>query len=154
MAGRLSSIDRVAPQSLLSASLTLQTHGQGFTDISRDVSAFLRDGKAADGILTVFLRHTSASLTIQENADPDVQTDLLDALNRMAPENAGWVHDTEGPDDMPAHVKAMLTGVSLTIPVKGGKALLGTWQGIYLIEHRRAPHTREIVLQFVGSSHE
>ena len=118
------------------------------------MSAFLKDGKAGEGMLTVFLRHTSASLTIQENADPDVQTDLLDALNRMAPENAGWVHDTEGPDDMPAHVKAMLTGVSLTIPVKGGKPQLGTWQGIYLIEHRRAPHEREIVLQFVGSSHE
>lgn len=152
MAGRLSSIDRVAPQALLSATLTLQTAGQGFTDISRDVTTFLRDGKAGQGVLSVFLRHTSASLTIQENADPDVQTDLLDALNRMAPENAGWVHDTEGPDDMPAHVKAMLTGVSLTIPVKEGKPLLGTWQGIYLIEHRRAPHTREIVLQFVGSA--
>ena len=130
----------------------MQTQGQGFTDISRDVAAFLHGGKAGDGILTVFLRHTSASLTNQDNADPDVQTDLLDALNRMAPENAGWAHDTEGPDDMPAHVKAMLTGVSLTIPVKGGKALRGTWQGIYLIEHRRAPHTREIVLQFVGSA--
>lgn len=151
MTGRLSSIDRVAPQILLSATLAVQTGGQGFTDISRDITAFLREGKAAGGILTVFLRHTSASLTIQENADPDVQTDLLDALNRMAPENAGWVHDTEGPDDMPAHVKAMLTGVSLTIPVNGGKPLLGTWQGVYLIEHRRAPHTREIVLQFVGT---
>src|SRR4029079_7198255 len=149
--GRLSSINRVAPQTLLTASLTLQTHGQGFSDISPDVAAFLRDGKAAQGMLTVFLRHTSASLIIQENADPDVQTDLLDALNRMAPENAGWVHDAEGPDDMPAHVKAMLNGVSLTIPVKGGKPQLGTWQGIYLIEHRRAPHEREIVLQFVGS---
>jgi len=154
VAGRLSSIDRVAPQILLSATLTVQTRGQGFTDISREVTTFLHDGKAEQGVLTVFLRHTSASLTIQENADPDVQTDLLDALGRMAPENAGWVHDTEGPDDMPAHVKAMVTGVSLSIPVKDGKPLLGTWQGIYLIEHRRAAHTREIVLQFVGSSHD
>jgi secondary thiamine-phosphate synthase enzyme len=152
VAGRLSSIDRVTPQALLSATLALRTSGQGFTDVTRDIEAFLRDGKAGQGMLTVFLRHTSASLTIQENADPDVQKDLLDALGRMAPENAGWVHDTEGPDDMPAHVKAMLTGVSLTIPVKDGKPLLGTWQGIYLIEHRRAPHTREIVLQFVGSA--
>ena len=152
MAGRLSSIERVAPQTLLSAALTVQTHGQGFTDISRELAAFLRDGKAGQGMLTVFLRHTSASLTIQENADPDVQTDLLDALSRMAPEDAGWVHASEGPDDMPAHVKAMLTGVSLTIPVKDGKPMLGTWQGIYLIEHRRAPHSREIVLQFVGST--
>jgi secondary thiamine-phosphate synthase enzyme len=149
---RLSSIDRIAPQTLLSATLAVRTQGQGFTDITRDVMAFLKDGKAGDGMLTVFLRHTSASLTIQENADPDVQTDLLAALNRVAPENAGWVHDTEGPDDMPAHVKAMLTGVSLMIPVKGGQPLLGTWQGIYLVEHRSAPHTREIVLQFLGST--
>ena len=152
MAGRLSSVERVTPQTLLSATLTVQTNGQGFTDISRDVTAFLRDGNAGHGMLTVFLRHTSASLTIQENADPDVQTDLLTALGGLAPESTGWVHDTEGPDDMPAHIKAMLTGVSLSIPVKDSKPLLGTWQGIYLIEHRRAPHTREIVLQFIGST--
>jgi secondary thiamine-phosphate synthase enzyme len=94
--------------------------------------------------------HTSASLTIQENADPDVQIDLLTALRRLAPENAGWVHDTEGPDDMPAHVKTMLTGVSLHIPVIGGELALGTWQGIYLAEHRTRPHRREVLLQFVG----
>ncbi len=99
----------------------------------------------------VYLRHTSASLAIQENADPDVQTDLVTALRRLAPEDAPWVHVTEGPDDMPAHVKAMLTGVSLHIPVRKGALGLGTWQGIYLIEHRSAPHRREIVLQFVGT---
>jgi secondary thiamine-phosphate synthase enzyme len=148
----LSSIGRVAPQSLFTATLTVETRGIGFTDITRDVNAFLRECKAADGALTVFLRHTSASLTIQENADPDVQADLLTALDRLAPQNAGWVHDAEGSDDMPAHIKAMLTGVSLSVPVRAGAALLGTWQGIYLIEHRRAPHRREIVLQFLGSA--
>ena len=106
---------------------------------------------AGDGVLLAFLRHTSASLTIQENADPDVRRDLMTALQRLAPEDAGWVHDTEGPDDMPAHVKAMLTGISLHVPVAEGRMLLGTWQGLYLVEHRRRPHAREIVLQFVGS---
>ena len=149
---KLSSISRTTPQALFTATLTVETRGIGFIDISRDVDAFLRDCKAADGALTVFLRHTSASLTIQENADPDVQTDLLTALDGLAPQNAGYVHDTEGPDDMPAHIKTMLTDVSLNIPVQQGKAVLGTWQGIYLIEHRRAPHRREVVLQFAGSA--
>ena len=102
-------------------------------------------------MLLAYLRHTSASLVIQENADPDVQTDLVTALGRLAPANAGWVHDTEGPDDMPAHVKAMLNGVSLHVPVTAGKLALGTWQGIYLAEHRARPHRREVLLQFVGS---
>jgi len=88
---------------------------------------------------------------IQENADPDVRTDLATALDRLAPADAGWVHDVEGPDDMPAHVKAMLTGVSLSVPVSDGALALGTWQGIYVAEHRARPHRREIVLQFVGS---
>ena len=102
-------------------------------------------------MLLAYLRHTSASLVIQENADPDVQTDLVTALDRLAPANAGWVHDTEGPDDMPAHVKAMLNGISLHVPVIGGKLALGTWQGIYLAEHRARPHRREVLLQFIGS---
>lgn len=148
----LSPISRALPQAIFTATLTVETRGPGFTDITRDTNAFLRQCKAGDGALTIFLRHTSASLTIQENADPDVQVDLLSALDRFAPQNAGYVHDTEGPDDMPAHIKAMLTGVSLGIPVQQGMPVLGTWQGIYLIEHRRAPHRREIVLQFIGSS--
>ena len=101
--------------------------------------------------MTLFIRHTSASLTIQENADPTVLDDLTTALDRLAPEDAGWRHDTEGPDDMPAHVKTMLTATSLHIPVLKGELALGTWQAIYLIEHRRRPHRREIVLQFVGT---
>ena len=100
--------------------------------------------------MTLFIRHTSASLTIQENADPSVLADLMTALGRLAPENAGWRHDTEGPDDMPAHIKTMLTATSLHIPVLPGELALGTWQAIYLIEHRARPHRREIVLQFAG----
>jgi secondary thiamine-phosphate synthase enzyme len=99
----------------------------------------------------VFIRHTSASLVIQENADPDVRTDLGTALARLAPTNAGWVHDTEGADDMPAHVKTMLTGVSLHIPVRVGALELGSWQGIYVAEHRARPHRREVVLQYIGT---
>jgi secondary thiamine-phosphate synthase enzyme len=102
-------------------------------------------------VLLVYLRHTSASLCIQENADPDVQTDLISALDRLAPEDAPWIHDVEGPDDMPAHVKAMLNGVSLHVPVAAGALGLGTWQGLYLVEHRAQPHSREVLLQFIGS---
>lgn len=147
----LSSIEHVALQSVATATLTVQTPGEGFTDITREVGRFLKEAGARDGVALLYLRHTSASLTIQENADPDVQTDLRAALRTLAPENADWVHTIEGPDDMPSHVKAMLTGVSLHVPVQAGKMALGTWQGIYLIEHRRAPHRREVVLQFVGS---
>ena len=125
--------------------------GEGFTEITRDVAAFLHQAGAQDGVLLAYIRHTSASLVIQENADPDVQTDLVTALGRLAPANAGWVHDTEGPDDMPAHIKAMLNGISLHVPVTGGKLALGTWQGIYLAEHRARPHRREVLLQFIGS---
>ena len=101
--------------------------------------------------MLIYLKHTSASLVVQENADPDVRADLVTALNRLAPDNAGWVHDVEGPDDMPAHVKSMLNGVSLQVPIDKGEMALGTWQGIYLAEHRTAPHQREVVLQFSGS---
>ena len=117
----------------------------------RDAVRFVAEAGAGDGALLLFLRHTSASLVIQENADPDVRTDLVTALDRLAPADAGWVHDAEGPDDMPAHVKAMVTGVSLHVPVIGGRLALGTWQGIYLVEHRARPHRREMVLQFIGS---
>jgi secondary thiamine-phosphate synthase enzyme len=106
--------------------------------------------KAREGAVALFIRHTSASLTIQENADPSVLRDLITALDRFAPEDAGWSHVTEGPDDMPAHVKTMLTATSLHVPVLGGELALGTWQAIYLIEHRACPHRREVVLQFIG----
>ena len=115
------------------------------------MAGFLAAAKATQGSLFIFMRHTSASLVIQENADPDVRTDLVAALARLAPEDSGWVHDVEGADDMPAHVKTMLTGVSLHIPVRDGTLALGTWQGIYVAEHRARPHRREVVLQFIGS---
>ena len=120
-------------------------------DTAGDLLARLAEGGAGDGLATVFVRHTSASLAIQENASPEVLDDLVDALDRLAPRGAGWRHDLEGPDDMPAHVRAMLTGVSLAIPVIGGRLALGTWQGIFLVEHRDRPHDREIVVHFVGS---
>ena len=132
--------------------LQVPTRGKGLYDFTAQIARWLHETGAQNGLLTVFVQHTSASLTIQENADPSVLDDLMTALNRLAPENAGWTHDTEGPDDMPAHVKTMLTAASLQIPVLNGKLALGTWQAIYLIEHRARPHRREIVLQFVGST--
>ena len=131
--------------------LSVATPGEGFFEITRDVAQFLEQIKARDGLVLLFLRHTSASLVIQENADADVRTDLVTALQRLAPADAGWVHDVEGPDDMPAHIKAMLNGVCLHVPVAGGKMALGTWQGIYVAEHRARPHRREAILQFLGA---
>src|SRR5262249_46633357 len=128
---RLSAIASAAPGLVATATLEVETSGQDFTEITSDAVWFIRDAQANDGILFLYLRHTSASLVIQENADADVRTDLRTALDRLAPADAGWVHDVEGPDDMPAHVKTMLTGVSLHIPVRDGKLALGTWQGIY-----------------------
>jgi secondary thiamine-phosphate synthase enzyme len=140
-----------APLTQAHGQLVVDTPGTGFTDLTSRVADWLRQNGCHDGILTVFLKHTSASLVIQENADPDVRTDLTSALQHLAPDDAGWIHTTEGPDDMPAHVKAMLTGVSIGIPVAGGQLTLGTWQGLYLIEHRTRPHRREVVLHFIGS---
>lgn len=149
------SMTRSAPSSvqattLTSSLLTVQTPGRGFTDLTSEAAKFVAEAGARDGALTLFVRHTSASLTIQENADPSVLVDLTTALSRLAPENAGWTHDAEGPDDMPAHVKTMLTQTSLHVPVLSGQLALGTWQAIYLIEHRKRPHRRDIVLQFIG----
>lgn len=147
----MSAIVEVAPQLIATATLRVETPGAGFTDITENAASFIEQVGAADGALLAYLRHTSASLTIQENADSDVQSDLITALDRLAPENASWIHDAEGPDDMPAHVKAMLNGVSLHVPVVGTRLALGTWQGIYLVEHRRNPHSREVIFQFMGS---
>ena len=147
---RLSAIAVTAPEVIVAATLAVDTRGEGFVEITHDVEDFVGTAGAGNGILLMFMRHTSASLVIQENADPDVRTDLRTALNRLAPADAGWVHQTEGPDDMPAHIKTMLTGVSLHIPVVGGALELGTWQGIYVAEHRARPHRREVVLQFFG----
>jgi len=145
-------LSTVSANTIVSSLLTVQTSGRGFVDLSAEIARFAKDAGAIDGMLTLFIRHTSASLTIQENADPSVLRDLTTVLDRLAPEDAGWSHDTEGPDDMPAHVKTMLTMTSLQIPVMERELMLGTWQAIYLIEHRRRPHRREIVLQFVGAA--
>jgi secondary thiamine-phosphate synthase enzyme len=142
----------VAASSVVTSLLTVHTTRAGFVDLTADVAQFVLDAKAREGALTLFIRHTSASLTIQENADPSVLRDLMTVLGRFAPEGAGWSHDTEGPDDMPAHVKTMLTATSLQVPVLGGELALGTWQAIYLIEHRARAHRREVVLQFVGAT--
>ena len=147
----LSAIHSTRIETIARAVLTVATSGQGFFDITGAVARFLQAVKARDGVVLLFLRHTSASLVIQENADPDVQTDLVTALDRIAPADAGWVHDVEGPDDMPAHVKTMLNGVTLHVPVAGGRTALGTWQGIYVAEHRAQAHRREVTLQFLGT---
>jgi secondary thiamine-phosphate synthase enzyme len=143
-------LSTVSATTVVSSLLTVQTSGRGFVDLTTEIARFVKDAAAIEGIVTLFIRHTSASLTIQENTDPSVLRDLTTALDRLAPEDAGWSHDTEGPDDMPAHVKTMLTTTSLQIPIMERELMLGTWQAIYVIEHRRRPHRREIVLQFVG----
>jgi secondary thiamine-phosphate synthase enzyme len=146
-----SSIRATEAPVIATATLAIETPGEGLVEITPDVARFVTDSGAGEGAVFLYMRHTSASLTIQENADPDVRTDLVTALRRLAPADAGWVHDVEGPDDMPAHVKTMLTGVSLHIPVIGGALALGTWQGVYVVEHRARPHRREVILQFVGN---
>jgi secondary thiamine-phosphate synthase enzyme len=131
--------------------LTIATSGPGFTDLTGSIAQWLAAIAAGDGLLTLFVRHTSASLLIQENADPDVLRDLATSLCALAPRGGRYRHSTEGADDMPAHIKSMLTATSLGVPVKGGKAVLGTWQAIYLIEHRDQPRTREIHLHYLGT---
>lgn len=131
--------------------LAFRTSGAGLYPITHDVAQWTAEAALASGLLTLFCRHTSASLTIQENASPEVLDDIGAWLDRLAPEGAGYAHADEGPDDMPAHLKAVLTGVSLAIPLVGGRLALGQWQGIFLAEHRRAPHRREVALHLVGA---
>lgn len=142
----------VSAGAIVSSLLTVQTSGAGFVDLTAEIAKFVNDAGAKEGAVTLFIRHTSASLTIQENADRSVLDDLTTALDRLAPAHAGWTHDTEGPDDMPAHIKTMLTATSLHIPVLKGKLALGTWQAVYLIEHRARAHRREVVLQYAGAT--
>jgi secondary thiamine-phosphate synthase enzyme len=131
--------------------LAVETRGRGLVDISEPVRRWVAGQAVATGLLTIFCRHTSASLLIQENADPDVRTDLEAFLSRLVPDGAAWFrHRTEGRDDMPAHIRAALTQTSLAIPLEAGRLVLGTWQGIYLFEHRTAPNRREVVLHLIG----
>ncbi len=151
MSVRLHDVRQLPAACVAAAVLSVDTRPRGFIEITHEVKQFLREVAAEHGVVFAYLRHTSASLVIQENADPDVRSDLTRALDRLAPENAGWIHDSEGPDDMPSHVKTMLTGVSLHVPVIAGSLELGTWQGIFVAEHRSRSHAREVVLQFVGA---
>jgi secondary thiamine-phosphate synthase enzyme len=149
-----SSLRFATVNTVVSATLSVETRGAGLIDLTAEAVRFVAQSGAGDGVLTLFIRHTSASLTIQENADPSVLRDLMMALDRLAPESVSWSHVTEGPDDMPSHVKTMLTATSLQVPVIDGRLLLGTWQAIYLIEHRARPHRREVVLQYLGARSE
>ncbi len=130
--------------------ITVATQGAGLIDITPQVRSFVADNQVQTGLLTVFCRHTSASLVIQENADPDVLRDLQSFFRKIVPEGAGYRHNDEGPDDMPGHIKSALTQTSLSIPVANGRMALGTWQAIYLFEHRIIPHRREVVLHLIG----
>jgi secondary thiamine-phosphate synthase enzyme len=130
--------------------LEIPTRGQRLYEITSPISEWVRQQRIQTGLLTIFCRHTSASLLIQENADPTVRTDIGAYFNRLAPEDGPYNHDSEGPDDMPAHLKTALTQVQLSIPVMDGSLILGTWQGIYLFEHRSRPHRREIALHLIG----
>jgi secondary thiamine-phosphate synthase enzyme len=132
--------------------LGVSTRGPGCYEVTAPIARWLTEAQCGSGLLTVFVRHTSASLTIQENADRDVQPDLIDALDRLAPQGNHYRHSCEGPDDMPAHIKSAITSTCLTIPVMHGAMTLGTWQGIYLLEHRDRPHQRKLVLHFLGQS--
>ncbi|WP_404339631.1 secondary thiamine-phosphate synthase enzyme YjbQ [Sphingomonas sp. MMS12-HWE2-04] len=131
--------------------LAIETRRQGLHEITDMVADWVHARDLSEGLLTLFCRHTSASLLVQENAAPEVRSDLEAWVARLAPESAGYAHDDEGPDDMPAHLRATLTGIQLSIPLIAGRLALGTWQGIYLFEHRRRPHRREIALHLIGA---
>ena len=131
--------------------ITVSTKGPGLYEFSEAAEEFIRAEKLGDGLLTCFIRHTSASLLVQENADPDVQKDLTDFFARLAKQGKDYRHIAEGPDDMPSHIRAALTQTSISIPVRQGKPALGTWQGLYVFEHRSAAHRRDVLLHFIGS---
>ena len=131
--------------------IAVETRGPGLTEITGELERFVHEAGIGTGLVTAFCRHTSCSLLIQENADPDVRRDLTEFFRRIAPEGMDWiVHRTEGPDDMPAHIRAALTQTSVSIPVSGGRPVLGTWQGLYVFEHRAQPHRRQVALHVIG----
>lgn len=148
------SVDTITEGSVtqqVSGRLVVETKGEGFVEITEAVSRWVFGTGILHGLLTVYCRHTSASLLIQENADPDVRQDLMTAFDRLAPRGEGYIHTLEGPDDMPSHIRTMLSGISVGIPVMEGQMVLGTWQGLFLVEHRDAPHRREIVFHLIGA---
>lgn len=133
--------------------IIIKTKGRGLYEFTSEIEQALRQSEIKEGLCVIFCRHTSASLVIQENADPTVQVDLLNWLARVAPDgDPSYVHNTEGPDDMAAHIRTMITRTSETIPVSGGNLALGTWQGVYLVEHRTSPHSRSVIISFLGDS--
>jgi len=137
----------------MTTTIEIATRGPGLYEFTNDLNRFVADSGLQNGLLTAFCRHTSASLLIQENADPDVQTDLKEFFRRIAPEGMDWiVHRTEGPDDMPAHIRTALTQTSIGIPIVDGEPAFGTWQGIYLFEHRARPHRRQVLLHLIGDT--
>ena len=146
-------LPRLSPMHQSTTSLEISTRGPGLYEFTRDLNRFAAESGVRTGLLTAYCRHTSASLLIQENADGDVKTDLLEFFRRIAPDGMDWVvHRTEGPDDMPAHIKSALTQTSVGIPVVDSEPVLGTWQGIYLFEHRTRPHRRQVVLHIIGEA--
>ena len=134
----------------LNKTLKVETVGQGFYEISKKLNEIVEKFKLKSGLLSIYILHTSCSLLIQENADKTVQEDLLNFFNKIAPENNNYLHNSEGPDDMPAHIKSALTQTNLSIPIENFQMTLGTWQGIYLFEHRKSNHTRTIKLHLIG----
>jgi secondary thiamine-phosphate synthase enzyme len=131
--------------------ITISTRGKGLYDVSREISRWIANQNIDGGLITVFLQHTSASLTIQENADPDVLRDITEYFERLVPEGTPWFrHTLEGPDDMPSHIRSTLTSFSLSIPVRKRQLALGTWQAVYVFEHRAIPHQRHILLHLIG----
>ena len=130
--------------------LTIATRGKGLVEFTRPVLAWVAEQGIDTGLLTIWCAHTSASLAVTENASPEVLDDIRDSFERMVPESLPYAHDLEGPDDMPSHIRSILTGPQLTIPVENGRPVLGTWQGLFLFEHRSRPHRREVVLHLLG----
>ena len=148
---KISAVHTAPVETLASAVLSVATPGEGFFEITGDAANFLRQIKARDGVVLLYLRHTSASLVIQENADPDVLSDLERFMRRLVSRDEGlYRHTAEGPDDMPSHIRAALTQSSLSIPFHAARLALGTWQGLYVFEHRDAPHMREVLLHAIG----
>ena len=130
--------------------LKIKTKGQGLYEFTSNILKYVNEAKIKNGLLTLYLKHTSCSLLIQENADSDVKKDLLTFFSKIAPENENYIHKSEGPDDMPAHIKSSLTQTNLSIPIENYQIVLGTWQGVYLFEHRKSPHTRIIKMHLIG----